>query len=498
LERSNPTAPAFIAAVFLAQLGLFVVISRLRLVDGDEGFYLMASRLVIHGQLPYRDFLLTQMPLVPYVYGAWMWLTGMTWLSGRLLSAILTTCLGTLLGYEAARLSGRRTAGVVAVVLFVTSTHVVAWLPLVKTYGLSTLLLFLAYWFAVRAGEHALTWVAAGLCLGLSTDARLYFAALFPIFAVWVWRRSAPKHRKTALAAFTVGFAAALAPNLYLMASGPDAWYFDNIGFHSIRSSGGPIKALQGKALILTWLLLTGGDGNGAQVMLLLLAVFMLVRRSGYVTSEARFALALSFALAILCFLPNPPFVQYLCVILPFLILFVATGLGQWAAHKGNVAAAGCVGVTVFAVLGVMSANRFLNSGELVAGVLDPKFATEWRIPSILAVSAAVNERVRPGEQVLSLWPGYLFESKSVPFVGLENNAGTYVAEVLTPVQQKKFRILSSATILGDIAAGKPRVVVLGHYEYALRDHPPFRETLLRAGYRLEREFGTVTLWMQP
>src|SRR5882757_1777342 len=58
---------AVAAVVLVAALGLlFVVRGEL---NADEGWYLYASRLVYRGQLPYRDFSFTQMPLLPYVYG---------------------------------------------------------------------------------------------------------------------------------------------------------------------------------------------------------------------------------------------------------------------------------------------------------------------------------------------------------------------------------------------------------------------------------------------
>jgi hypothetical protein len=65
-----------VAAIFLGQVIPFLVMARYRLIDGDEGFYLMASRLVFESRIPYRDFFFTQMPLTPYLYGSWMLVTG--------------------------------------------------------------------------------------------------------------------------------------------------------------------------------------------------------------------------------------------------------------------------------------------------------------------------------------------------------------------------------------------------------------------------------------
>src|SRR3954447_2960911 len=113
--------PAIFA--FAVQFGVFLVIARLRVADGDEGFYLMAARLVVEGKLPYHDFLLTQMPLLPYVYGAWMSLAGMTWVSARTLSAILAATLGTAVFTEVYKQTGRRAAGVIAMFLYLSSIH---------------------------------------------------------------------------------------------------------------------------------------------------------------------------------------------------------------------------------------------------------------------------------------------------------------------------------------------------------------------------------------
>src|SRR5689334_11737193 len=82
--------------VFASELFFFTAVAWHRFVDGDEGFYLLASRLVLEHKKPYVDFFYTQAPLLPYVYGIWDKLAGVTWTSAKLLSALLTAGLGTL------------------------------------------------------------------------------------------------------------------------------------------------------------------------------------------------------------------------------------------------------------------------------------------------------------------------------------------------------------------------------------------------------------------
>ena len=116
-SQSDRTWRVLLIPVVLIQFGIFLTIARYRLIDGDEGFYLMASRLVFEHQLPYRDFFFTQMPLLPYVYGLWMQIAGTTWITGRVLSAIFTTMLGAAMYVHVCKETGRWAAGLVTVML---------------------------------------------------------------------------------------------------------------------------------------------------------------------------------------------------------------------------------------------------------------------------------------------------------------------------------------------------------------------------------------------
>ena len=76
LERLDARVVAAGVAIVLA--AIFVPLALLGLVDPDEGMYPLNARLVLEGKVPYRDFHYPQMPLLPYLYGAWMRLTGVS------------------------------------------------------------------------------------------------------------------------------------------------------------------------------------------------------------------------------------------------------------------------------------------------------------------------------------------------------------------------------------------------------------------------------------
>src|SRR5205809_851572 len=138
--------PALVYGAIAFALGsVFVSMALLRLIDADEGIYLFNTRLVLEGKLPYHDFHYPQMPLLLYVYGAWLKVVGLSWYAGRLLSALFATALGVALAHHVGRATGRRAWGVLAAGIFASSAFAFGWLPLVKTYAFATLALFVAY-----------------------------------------------------------------------------------------------------------------------------------------------------------------------------------------------------------------------------------------------------------------------------------------------------------------------------------------------------------------
>src|SRR5437870_7757890 len=162
IDQVRPAVIYGLLAILMA--AVFVPMSLYRLVDGDEGTYLLVLRLVAEGQLPYHDFYYPQMFLLPYAYGVWMKLVGYSWYSARVLSAFFSIALGLLLYRQVARLAGARTWGILAVVLFTFSSLAFGWYPLIKTFVLPTLLLFAAY--AVLSTESRWKWLMSGFLLG--------------------------------------------------------------------------------------------------------------------------------------------------------------------------------------------------------------------------------------------------------------------------------------------------------------------------------------------
>ena len=501
-------------ALFLAQLAFFAFVALHRFIDADEGSYLLASRLVLHNKKPYLDFFYNQAPLLPYVYGSWLRCTQASWISGKILSAVLTSLLGTLLYVDVWRRTSNRLAGGVATTLFATSTLVFAWFPVVKTYSLSGLFLFSAYFVISWTSANFAPWqiASAGLLLGLSVDTRSYVLLVLPVFLWWILQNTEPRCKKTTILWFLGGLAIGLAPSLWLFLSSPDAFLFDNLWYHSIRSSEGLIGWWLEKVVIVLQLFLGGGEANGLQWSILFftsvgLAVSLSERKHG-----PRLALQIGLALGVICLLPTPAYLQYFCLCVPFLVVSAVCFLTEFyrdveTKRERHLVAWACV--LLFIVYLAASANdfrRYLITGAGVPGVKAAPDKGDWTLPRVLEVSKAIDEIAAPNEIVASFWPGDIFQTKAEPFPGFENPFGLPVAEKLSDVQKARYHIVSSSEVEADFAACKPRVVVLRNQiisPASAEEHgsiwdngDEFRNSLVAHGYQKVRSLGGISIYV--
>lgn len=151
-------------------------------LNADEGFYAVAARAVMQGELPYRDFGYTQMPLLPYLNGALMRLIGFGLFEQRAVNGLW----GALALGLAGLWLGRRTRpgiGLLLVVLFSASPAWMYFIHLGKTYACTGFLAMASAWVFLErpAGwsRIALLGVLGVIGVGCRLPAAPYFAVLW-------------------------------------------------------------------------------------------------------------------------------------------------------------------------------------------------------------------------------------------------------------------------------------------------------------------------------
>jgi 4-amino-4-deoxy-L-arabinose transferase-like glycosyltransferase len=506
-------AKLLIVPLLLLQIFFFGFIALHRFIDADEGFFLLASRLVLMHKKPYLDFLYEQAPLLPYAYALWMKCFGISWTSARLLSASLTALLGTLLYEDVCQQTRNLLAGVAAAILFASSMLVFAWFPVAKTYSLAGLFLFAAYVVVSRLSATSPRWLmgAGGLLFGLSVDTRSYLVLLVPLFLWWIFRNSDAGARRPSILWFLGGFTIAMIPVLYLFISSPDAFLFNNLGYHAIRSNEGLIGMWGEKVFALLAVFLGGLESNGIQASILFaigLAFVFSMHKQRYLP---RFAFQIALGVGIVSLLPTPVHPQYFCLCIPFLLLtavcVVNDLLAELETRRARLgAAAACVAlVGIYIAASANDFRRYLVTGDGVAGLWQGVDKGDGKLQRVREVSQAIDQIARPGETVASFWPGYIFQTKADPFPGFETDYAFLISEKLTPEQRARYHVLSRAEVEADFAAHRPRVVVLGnqipvkaaeHWRKLLEMEGAFGRSLSAHEYVLVRSIGGTSIYV--
>ena len=151
----------------VAYVGFSLAYLWLGQANSDEGWYLYASKLVFLGQVPYRDFAYTQMPLLPYIYGVVQIVQPSLFL-GRLTSIFFS--VGALgLGILTARKYAGERAGALTALLLASFILGIYFDSIVKTYAL------VSFFFT------ATLWV-----LSTNLKAKIPLAAFFALAAAMV------------------------------------------------------------------------------------------------------------------------------------------------------------------------------------------------------------------------------------------------------------------------------------------------------------------------
>jgi hypothetical protein len=496
-----------VLAVVLAQLPVFVTLGMLRTADADEGFYLLASRLVNEGRLPYIDFMYIQMPLVPYVYGVWMKLFGLSWYAGRLLSALLATALGTLIFSYAVRTFRNPSLAWMGVSLYLLSAFVLAWNTVVMTYALSGLLLFAAF-FVLHAWPKVFAstrFLASGFLLGLAIDSRLLLVPAIAAFLIGL-RKLDGGERSTVRrsAEWLVGLVVGLAPSVFFVLVDAQAFIFGNLSFHALRNGSGLVGAWPQKGAMLAELLnirSAGGESIAFQVPLLLglnaYYIVLIVRRRASIT----IAFTASVLIAAALLLPTPTYSQYFVVIVPFVIVNALFALDALRREIGKAGVPTAIRDHLRIACGVFLAGYGLVVpiviykyvswiGPAVPGLhqVDPR---DWSLPNIRRVSSAVDQFSGRGTQVLVWWPGYLLETQALPVAGMENHGWMEIGNAGHGRVRPK--IASPSTVEAALTRREPRLVVLG-----LLAPKRYRDVALADGYVVADQVAGVDLLKSP
>jgi 4-amino-4-deoxy-L-arabinose transferase-like glycosyltransferase len=473
------------AAIVLAQASVFLPVALRQAIDDDEGSYVLAAKLILSGKIPYRDFFLPQLPVLPYVVAGWAALAGESWIALRLLTAAIAVVVGALLYVLVMRQHGR-VLGTCALIAYTFSTLCFLGFTYAETESIATLCLLGAL-IVLDRPRRPEVWALAGVLTGLAINARLLFAVVVPVLAWEAFRTTSASERTRTFGLGAGGLVVGLLPAIFFFFIDPHRFLFDTLGSQGARSSSGLIGDFPQKVRLAENML-----GVGQNLVVILTGVVAAVGL-WLLGRRVPLTLWLAGALTVVNFLPTPSYDDYFSVVIPFVIAGAADfamAVRERPAFTADrdlarVALAGLAGLgTAYVVLGVIAMYPYLR------GVGDPDF----RLSAVRNVQAVVNARARPGVEVLSSWPGYLYGTDARPVPSTESDFSPRYASSLSAKEARRYHLATAAEVEAIVRSGRAQLVVVKLWHH-LGPLPDWDAALASSPYYLVASVGGTRIY---
>jgi hypothetical protein len=457
--RSSGVARALavvtVGAVVVYALVSLVFVFRGRL-NADEGWYLYAGRLAWRGQLPYRDFAFTQMPLTAYVYGLLQIVKQSLYL-GRITSLGFAVAAVAFCVRVAWREAGRVAGATVALLCVAFPTGIYN-LTLTKTYALGAFFLAAVLFALTSPGRTTRTWplaTAAAIALTFTRSTGLPLTILVVLWCIARAPDRATRRRVVGVTAVGGLVAAAFLLNDFTAAK------YNLITFHGLLWHGADGRARLDEIVhtrLPDWL----GD-YPAYFALMVASVGAI-----YLSSPLRRYLARKPGVAIVglgivgtlvaqLVAGEWAPVEYASPVIPALLAVTVIMLthavrpaGGWAERRGLTVLAG---VAVAAV--AISTLFHPGVGEYFTSSKDA-----GAVEAANRVGNYLHDHTQPGDEVLTLWaqPAGLVSGRD-QVDGI--TAGVFSYEDLTTADANDVHFVNADLLRRTLREGRPGAVVI-------------------------------------
>jgi len=461
VPRHRTIAPRIFGLAAIGGVALFGLVSLAFVVRGrvnaDEGWYLYAGRLVWRGELPFRDFSFTQMPLVPYVYGLFQ-LPGPSLYVGRVVSFAFATTAVALCVRVAWREAGRASAAAVAVLCLAFPTGIYN-LTLTKTYALVAFFLASILAALTSPRRRTLTFpiaTAAAVGLALTRTSGVPLAGLVVIYTIWRAPDGATRRRVALIA----GSGAIIAGTLVLLDVA--AARFDLSTFHQLLWHHASTRTRIDTILtdrIPEWASDYWGYLALTAIALLAVASSTDVRR--YVRETAVYLMmtvGLVGYLGVQLLAGQWAPVEYAAPVVPVAVAMTIVLVFRWCFGPSGTRPAFrlaplAVGGAVLA-LAVLTAFHPSASGYLVGD------ATPGTIAAADRVAGYLRTHTKPSDEVLALWgqPATFAADRDLV---RDATFGIFSYEDLTTHQAKDLHYVNQRRLVELLESGTPAAVVV-------------------------------------
>jgi len=483
----------FILVVLLAvHAGLLILFASHRVLDGDEGFYLNATRAVGQGMSPYTDFFYTQLALMPTVFAplaldGWnsFWILRGCAVAAGLFSALLLFAI-------VLKTTRKSTSALLALGLYTFSGMILSWHSVYKPLPFSHLLTLATFYFWLLAYQkRKITYVImTGLMLSALVNLRAVFIVLLPVYLISMWLVFDGARRMRTMGIFLIALVPFAIPTAVKILMAADHFFFNTFVFQLHRADEHSWGYIFSNKLLTV--LKTVIDPHLLIIGILAVLSLLALRKGGglrrmrdlVMTPEGMVVMNLGL-IAGIYFVPNPILRQYVEQFVAFGIILAALSFAPFLARLRAEASP----FQRRAVLGIMVSLYLVSlipyGGVYLFGMRgSDKMYTLSEVRKITDQMGMLGER---SDTVLAEWTGYPFFTRQVSLPHTELLGFEYPLP-LDHEGYMKYKLADYEYLRDQIIKRTPRLVVTVYRV------PPAYADKLDEGYVFAYESGGVTI----
>lgn len=489
-ERKFSIFCIVILAVFFAYS---VFISLNRLIARDEGFYIIASELLLKGKTLYKDFFFPQMPFTALFYSLCFKIFGISWGVARLASGLMYFLTGSFL-FLYIRKNYNFGLALFSLIFFALHPMGFAWQSVIKSYTFVNFFLIIifilinSYLSKNKDNKNVIFFI--GIIYGLLGLTRLHFLSLLPLILFHIYIKQGKINFKDLLF-FIIGSVISLSPSVYYFVLSPNDFIFNNLGYHLVRSQT-PLEAefltkIQSLSKLLGLLLSQQVFKTQMFITYFIPILFgicyffvLLVKKNIY------FPILYTLWILILNLIPTPTYLQYhSCVIIFIIILSV-----DFIKLQNNNIIKFFI-LSAFILINLFYYKESLKSytitGHNVIGITgqNPEI---WNIHLIEKINEHVN-KIETNKYLVAIWPGHALNTRHKFLPGTENPFLVKVPEDIS----EKYGFTKKADILDAISNKKVGIVV--YKDGDTINKKELKNFLIKNKFLLRSRVGSVFIW---
>jgi len=446
----------FLIVIFFLIIGSFFMF--FTNVSPEEGFYLRASQNVYNGKILYKDFVYTQAPVLPYIYGIPLLILGSSLIVGRITSLIFLF-LTLLLIIKISNHLGGKIASIFASLFFVLNFSFIGFTSTIQNS--STLCFFfmvLSVFFLISKLKNYQKIILSVFFMGLAVGTRLLAAPALFILLVFILINYEKKEFILSLISSILILELIFLPFLIIA---PKQTWFGLLGYNQTRSvitAGewfveGSLQQILGSLINKISVLMNTISSYFIYFIIFIVSLFLFISKKDKkiktILKSPLIVLIFSIIfIGIANFIPKPTWVNYIVLIVPFMAILAGVCSKFLIENSKNKKI-----IVLFIFVGLILTP--ISNTTPYLSIYYPS-----SINDISEVSKFIEEKTSPEDKVLTFETPLIIASKRDLLPGLDMGRYGYYPK-LTNEEVEKLNAINTPILIDYIENKKPKLVIL-------------------------------------